>query len=115
MLAEKLPLDVLHDFLANVTDFATLYAAIRASKAFNDVFKANKKSIVRMVLENVAGPALPSAARLAEFKAGLANGHFVDLAFFPTEARYGVDWEPTRACTDILVQCGECVRILERF
>ncbi|KAJ7450360.1 hypothetical protein FB451DRAFT_722014 [Mycena latifolia] len=64
-----LPTDILDRILQCSPTFKTLYAAIRVSKVWYQVFETHPKSIVHAVTENDVGPALPEAMALLRYSA----------------------------------------------
>ncbi|KAH9890977.1 hypothetical protein C8Q73DRAFT_104979 [Cubamyces lactineus] len=111
-----LPTDVIHEILVLLSDFSTLSAAIRTSKSFYDTFQARSKLIVRAVLINVVGPALPQAARLEQYKQNVASTDDPRMLTLPSEEHFrGPNIEVTRATALAMEKCANAVRILEDF
>lgn len=124
MSALELPVDVLHEIFTNIDDFATLYAAVRVSKKFNQAFKSHPKSLIRTVLVNVVGPAFFSAARLAEYQVKDDPHEFYvadeattfDFSRLTPEDHYrSLGWVPKSDVAEVLQESQEYVRVLERF
>ena len=123
MSARNLPSDVVHEILVGVPDFITLLAAIQSCKLFNDAFKAHPKSIVHEVLANVAGPAVPQAARCAQYMERVRRAvedsdddGGISVTDLPSEEHYRrLDWTPTKALTLILEENQKAVQRLEDF
>lgn len=111
-----LPTDVIHEILVLLSDFSTLSAAIRTSKSFYDTFQARSKLIVRAVLINAVGPALPQAARLEQYKQNVASTDDPRILALPSEDHFrGPNIELTRATALAMEKCASAVRILEDF
>ena len=116
MSASLLPTDVVHEILVNVPDLATLSAAIRVCQKHHDAFKAHPKSIVRAVLENITGPALPQAARSAQYAHQTESLGYSQVDNLPLESHYcDLDWVPTGSLATSLEQRAEAVRTLRNF
>ncbi|RPD63236.1 hypothetical protein L227DRAFT_573067 [Lentinus tigrinus ALCF2SS1-6] len=118
MSARDLPSDIVHEILVNIPNFTTLLATIQSSKLFNDVFNAHPKSIVHEVLSNVAGPAIPQAARCAQYKeqVRLSVLNVVPADDLPSEEHYGsLEWMPGNKVTKYLEENHKAVRILQDF
>jgi hypothetical protein len=56
--------DIVYIILTALPDFSTLLSTIVASKDINTVFETHPSSIIRGVVDNQVGPALPQALRL---------------------------------------------------
>ncbi|KAI0724267.1 hypothetical protein C8T65DRAFT_714455 [Cerioporus squamosus] len=116
MSARNLPSDVIHEILVNVPDFTTLLATIQSCKMFNHAFKAHPRSIVHEVLANSAGPAVPQAARCAQYMEQVRRGESPDVDQLPSEEHYrSLDWMPSKALASTLEENHKAVRILEDF
>ena len=65
----SLPLDddITDRILCFLPTFAALQATIVASRSFYTVFKAHPNSVLRAVVYNVTGPALPQALRVIRY------------------------------------------------
>ncbi|KAG6830025.1 hypothetical protein H0H92_002553 [Tricholoma furcatifolium] len=66
--------DVLDSILLFLPDFSTLLATILSCKSFNRVFNSHSKTILRSVLYNRMGPALPQALRVLRYKSPSTSG-----------------------------------------
>ncbi|KAF8898837.1 hypothetical protein BD779DRAFT_1485777 [Infundibulicybe gibba] len=66
----SLPLDddIIDRIFTFLPDFATLQAAVLASKSCYGIYKSHPNSITRAVLYNQLGPALPQAIRVLRFQ-----------------------------------------------
>ncbi|TFK93573.1 hypothetical protein K466DRAFT_478404 [Polyporus arcularius HHB13444] len=83
---------------------------------FNDAFKVHPRSIVHEVLVNIAGPAVPQAARCAHYKQQSRRGDGLDIDQLPSEEHYrSLDWMPNKALANTLEENHKAVRILEDF
>jgi hypothetical protein len=64
----EMPQDVLDGILLNVPDFDTLAVVLKTSKElFYTVFQTRSRSIILSVAQNVVGPSLPQALRVAYY------------------------------------------------
>ncbi len=116
MSALNLPSDVVHEILVKMPDFTTLLATIQSCRMFNDAFKVHPRSIVHEVLVNIAGPAVPQAARCAQYKEQFRRGDGLDVDQLPSEEHYrSLDWMPNKALANTLEENHKAVRILEDF
>ncbi|EMD41883.1 hypothetical protein CERSUDRAFT_90466 [Gelatoporia subvermispora B] len=57
--------DVLDRIMVNLPDYSTLGNLLLSSKQIGDVYKRHPKSIKRAIAKNIAGPAWPTALRVA--------------------------------------------------
>ncbi|KAI0762675.1 hypothetical protein C8Q74DRAFT_170562 [Fomes fomentarius] len=115
MSAAQLSTDIIHEILVNMSDLATLWATIRTCKKHHEAFQAHPKSILRTVLENAVGPALPQAARLAEYKyRSSENDPHVET--LPQEDDYQtLSWIPARPIASMLEDYARRIHILRDF
>ncbi|KDQ62628.1 hypothetical protein JAAARDRAFT_30540 [Jaapia argillacea MUCL 33604] len=60
--------DLVDRILTLLPDFSSLRSAIRISKAVHQVFQRRPNSIIRAVAENLVGPSLPQALRVARLQ-----------------------------------------------
>ncbi|KAH8823312.1 hypothetical protein DL96DRAFT_1713736 [Flagelloscypha sp. PMI_526] len=63
-----LSVDIIDLIFSHLPDFETLRSAILISKQFSDVFNLHRKSIVRHVAQNIAGPPLDDLLTLVRFE-----------------------------------------------
>ncbi|KAI0329652.1 hypothetical protein GY45DRAFT_1324790 [Cubamyces sp. BRFM 1775] len=114
----KFPPDVVHEILSVLSDYTTLSAAIRVSKAFYDAFQSRSWLIVHSILEKIVGPALPQAKRLEYYEqwvvpTGDPRRHTIpDEEYFRLHAS---DWEPTKASVSRMVERAKAVQLLEGY
>lgn len=115
MSAAQLSTDIIHEILVNISDLATLWATIRTCNKHHEAFQAHPKSILRTVLGNAVGPALPQAARLAEYKhRSSENDPHVET--LPKENDYQtLSWIPARPIPSILEDHARRIHILRNF
>ena len=95
-----LPPDLVHEVFVRITDMHTLSAAIRTSKRCYEIFQDHPKTILRAVAQNIVGPALAPAARLAHFSVQESE-RAIDL---PQECQFT---EPDWAIPPTLIRCFE--------
>lgn len=70
--------DIIDHILTSLPDFKTLYAGLRISKSFNNVYRVHPNSILQNVANNLMGPAYPSAMKLLWSDLDLLRQH-VDM------------------------------------
>ncbi|KAI0658648.1 hypothetical protein C8Q70DRAFT_180700 [Cubamyces menziesii] len=115
-VTSKFTPDVVHELLCVLSDYSTLSAAIRVSKAFYDAFQSRSWLIVHSILENIVGPALPLAKRLEHYEQRIVPTGDPRMHAIPDEEYFRVhasDWELTGASVRRMVERAKTVQLLE--